>query len=168
MSTKDQSAEKMTHPPSCCPCSPPEGPVVQQQQQVNGGGDVQIGYFWDHYHGIYFTYTTYQMKQAMCRLVIHVFLAKKDIVSRYLLLLSLFAHRALLKFLLLSIIFLVFYLAWEVCDYCIFFTALGSCGGSFAGLKFLSVPCWAGVVSCLLRGFTIGNEIAQVQVHWKI
>lgn len=104
--------------------------------------DRDVGYFWDTDNGIYFTYTKYEMKQALCR--------------------------AAIKFVVLMTVFLVFYMSWDLCDYCILFTALGSCGGSFAGLRFLSVPCWSGVVACLLRGFTIGNEVAQVQVHWKI
>lgn len=64
--------------------------------------------------------------------------------------------------------FLAYYSAWGLCDTCILIATGASCGGVCVGMTFLSPSCYAGVLACLLRGFRIGNEIANVNVHWKI
>jgi hypothetical protein len=73
-----------------------------------------------------------------------------------------------MKCLLILAIFLTYYMAWGWCDYCILITAGASCGGACAGMTFLVPSCWGGVLASLLRGFRIGNEIASVNIHWKI
>lgn len=78
------------------------------------------------------------------------------------------ACRVILQGILVASFFLVYYLTFGLCDYCILAAAAGSCVGTCAGMTFLGPSCWAGVLACLLRGFRLGNEIASVDIHWKI
>lgn len=78
------------------------------------------------------------------------------------------ACRVVMKVLIIVGLFLTYYLSWGFCDYCILITTLGSCAGSCSGMTFLFPSCWAGILASLLRGFRLGNELATVNVHWKI
>ena len=76
--------------------------------------------------------------------------------------------RSVLKVFSLITLFFLYYEFWGVCDRCILIVAGASCGGACIGMGFLNVSCLAGVLASLLRGFRLGNEIAHVDIHWKI
>lgn len=65
-------------------------------------------------------------------------------------------------------LFLLYFILWNMSDIGILLVAIGSCAGSFTCLPFLSVSCYAGIVASLLRGFTLGSEIATIDIHWKV
>ena len=100
------------------------------------------GFFFDHENGVYFTYEKREIKIAACRMV--------------------------MKTLLLLSAFALYFLLWGVCDICILLVAAASCGGVCIGMDFLSTSCVAGVLAALFRGFRLGNEIAAVEIHWKM
>lgn len=100
------------------------------------------GFFLDTNQGVYFTYRVHDIKIAMVRAVMRV--------------------------VVLLTIFLLYFVFWGTSDVAILGLTLGSCAGTFIGLDFLLIPCWAGVIASLLRGFTLGSQIATIDVHWKI
>ena len=76
--------------------------------------------------------------------------------------------RVIVSLFLLITFFLVYYLSFGLCDTCILLATVGSCVGKCVGMNFLGVSCWAGILASILRGFRLGNEIASVEVKWKI
>lgn len=100
------------------------------------------GYFFDPANGIYFTYTKREVKVAACRMMM-----------RTVLILSSFA---------------LYFLLWGVCDVCILAVAAASCGSICLGMTYMTPSCVAGALAALFRGFRIGNQIAAVEIHWKM
>lgn len=76
--------------------------------------------------------------------------------------------RALMRFLLIIGIFIGYYIMFGVSDALVLGLTIGSCAGMCSGIGFLGPSCGAGLLACMLRGFTIGSELAQVRIHWKI
>ena len=99
-------------------------------------------YFWSYDEGIYFTFTKRELKVGLCRAA---------------------TQTAVIVF-----IFLVYFLAWGVCDLCILLATIGSCAGSCVRIDWLAPSCWAGFLASLLRGYRIGSEIAHIDVQWKL
>lgn len=97
--------------------------------------------FWCNKEGVYFTFTTTEIKIRACRTAVSAGM--------------------------LVMLFLAYYLSFGFCDVCILFTTLASCAGKCVGLEFLNVSCWAGVLASVLRGFRIGSEIATIDVKMK-
>ena len=120
--------------------SGPPGDVKQCDSPKQGNS--KKSYFWSPSEGIYFTYTTQEIKISMCR--------------------------ALVQTLVVVFFFLVYFLAWGVCDLCILLATIGSCAGSCARIDWLAPSCWAGFLASLLRGYRIGSSIAHVDVKWQI
>jgi hypothetical protein len=110
--------------------------------EADPGAPARRSFFFSYEEGVYLTFTSQEIKIRACRTVMQI--------------------------VLIVAFFATYYLTWGICDYCILVAAGASCGGVCAGMTFLSPSCWAGVLACLLRGFRIGNEIASVEVHWKV
>lgn len=120
--------------------------LLDKEEEVqNPPGTTQKGrkaVFFSNKDGVYFTFTAQEIKIQMCRV--------------------------LMQALLVALCFTTYYIAWGVCDTCILIITAASCGGACSGLGFLTPSCWAGILASLLRGFRVGNELAHVDVHWKI
>ena len=98
--------------------------------------------FWSSSDHVYFTYTTQELKLNLCRAMIHTCI--------------------------IVLIFLIYFLAWGVCDTCILLATIGSCAASCLRIDWLGPSCWAGFLASLLRGYRIGSEIAHIDVNWKL
>jgi hypothetical protein len=98
-------------------------------------------YFYDKKAGIYFTYRLNDIKVALVR--------------------------SLMRLLLLFMFFVLYVIFWGVSDVAILGLTLASCAGTFVGLNFLGISCWAGFFAVLVRGITIGSQFASVTIHWK-
>lgn len=95
--------------------------------------------FWGD--GVYFTYEYQDIKIGVCR--------------------------AMLRTLLICIVFLLYFLLWGLSDVLILIIVGSSCGASCLGVPFLAPSCLAGFLVILLRGIRIGSSIAHVDVQWK-
>ena len=100
------------------------------------------GVFLDFSNGVYMTYTPRDVKVAIIRTI--------------------------MRFLMIIGIFIAYYMLFGVSDVLVLALTIGSCAGVCAGAGFLGPSCGAGLLACLLRGYTLGSEIAQVKIHWKI
>ena len=107
-----------------------------------GGQKDRKSVFFSYEEGVYMTYTSQEIKINVCRVV--------------------------MKFLIIVGLFLTYYMAWGFCDYCILAATGASCGCACSGATWLFPSCWAGILASLLRGFRLGNEIATVNIHWKV
>lgn len=98
--------------------------------------------FWCRDEGVYFTYTTQQIRIAMCRAVIQTVV----VIG----------------------IFLAYFLLWDFWDAGIFMVAAGSCGASCLGIAWLTPSCFAGAVASIIKGVRLGSQIAHVDVQWRV
>lgn len=78
------------------------------------------------------------------------------------------ACRMLMRTVLILSTFALYFLLWGVCDFGILCVAAASCGSVCLGMTYMSASCVAGIFVSLLRGFRIGNQIAAVEIHWKM
>lgn len=120
----------------------PTNTTGEDDQLFEQPGNPRKSIFFSHKEGVYFTFSTQEIRIRACR--------------------------AIMKLLLVCVLFLIYYSLWGVCDYCILIATASSCLGGFVGMGFLTPSCWAGIIASLLRGFRLGSELAHVDVHWKI
>ena len=78
------------------------------------------------------------------------------------------ACRSVLRIFVFLWIVLMYTAMWFVCDVCIMWTAIGTCGVTLLGGSFLSTTCWLGICATLLKGFRIGDTMAHVDVKWTV
>ena len=99
--------------------------------------------FWfDRHHGIFLTYQVAELKRDAVRAWMRIALT-------------------------VGVLFLYLGL-WHYCEVCILGVTVVSCAASCTLCNFLSFNCVAGVLASLWKGFRIGTELANVEIHWKI
>lgn len=128
--------------PDAHPLIEKRGPTPDKKVETTKGNETKKAYFWSYDEGIYFSYTTRELKIGFCRVVVQT--------------------------VVIVFIFLVYFLSWGVCDICILLATIGSCAGSCVRIDWLAPSCWAGFLASLLRGYRIGSEIAHIDVQWKL
>jgi len=57
---------------------------------------------------------------------------------------------------------------WFICDLCIMWTAIATCGVTLLGGSWLTSTCWLGVIATLAKGLRIGDTLAHVDVKWTV
>jgi hypothetical protein len=75
------------------------------------------------------------------------------------------------SFLRIGIFWLIIFMyvcMWFVCDICIAWTTVATCGVTLLGGSWLTSTCWLGVCATLIKGFRIGETMAHVDVKWNI
>jgi hypothetical protein len=100
------------------------------------------GYFFDRKAGVFMTFNAADIKIALIR--------------------------ALMKLVTLFVIFVLYVTLWGIADTGILILTMGSCAGTFLGINFLSISCWGGFLACLVRGVSLGSDIASITIHWKV
>lgn len=123
------------------PCGPADA-VAQPEAGTESKPAQKRALFWSSEQGIYFTFTSQELKLGFCRAVVRTTV--------------------------IILIFLIYFLAWDVCDICILLTAIGSCAATCLRIDWLGPSCWAGFFASILRGYRVGSEIAHVDVQWKL
>ena len=99
------------------------------------------GFFMDYKNGICMTYTFREMKREVCR--------------------------GCMRVILIALVAGAYVALWQFCDFCILGVAVASCAASCVGCGFMTFNCIAGVMASLLKGFRLGSELANVEIHWK-
>lgn len=119
----------------------PTKPGQELPQAIHSGKTPS--YFFDHSEGIYFTFTAQQLKISACR--------------------------AVLKICMLVVVFVLYYLFWNVCDSCVLVTAVISCAAScVTGMDFTRISCAGGAAAVLLKGIRVGSKIAHIDIKYDI
>jgi hypothetical protein len=128
--------------PSAVVVDDPAKQAQELPQPIHGGGKTP-SYFFDHSEGIYFTFTAQQLKISACR--------------------------AVLKICMLAVVFVLYYLFWNVCDSCVLVTAVISCAAScVTGMDFTRISCAGGATAVLLKGIRVGSKIAHIDIKYDV
>lgn len=117
----------------------PPGPAFQQLSSENGEDDPNGPVFWDHSKGLYFTYTTRQVRIALIR--------------------------RLMQLLVVGGIFCAYFFLWDASPLLTFAVACGSCGATCAGLTWLTPSCLAGFVATIIKGVRLGFGIGHIDIR---